>query len=119
MSSFISSQLLKCQSLNEHHNLGIRNSSTLDGENRWYSLVDYFSMQCSGMYFHLKFTKRLLTLPAYSGSVNRYGVRPCVRPSVCLSQLQQQSVLQWLHGSLQQRRAPGECGQCHVVSVRR
>jgi len=60
--------------------------------------------------------------------MKQYGVRPSVRPSVCsIRPLQQRAagLLLWARRAgvidrlLQQRRAAGECRQCHVVSVRR
>jgi len=65
--------------------------------------------------------------------MKRYGVRPTVHPSVCPSMGIQQQTLCCRFAAvgqagrqagdidrlLQQRRAAGECGQCHVVSVRR
>jgi len=71
-------------------------------------------------------------------SIKRYSVRPSVRLSVRPSLLppvcpsvgpQQQSRCCWFAAVspgqdisiklLQQRRTSGECGQCHVVSIRR
>jgi len=63
-----------------------------------------------------------------AGSVKRYGVRPSVRLSVPAwthsSKPAAAGLLLWARQAgnidrlLQQRRATGECGQCHVVSVR-
>ena len=54
--------------------------------------------------------------------MKRYGVRPSVSPSICPFVADAGLLLwAWRRGDrlLQQLRAAGECGQCHVVSVRR
>ena len=66
-----------------------------------------------------------------AGSMKRYGVRSSFCPSVCPSMSQQQQTRCCRFAAvgpaagdtsidrlLQQRRAAGECGHCHVVSVR-
>jgi len=63
-----------------------------------------------------------------AGSMKQYGVRPSVRLSVTLSNSPAAAacsefaavgpVARDIDCLLQQRRAVGECGQCHVVSVR-